>query len=79
MAWTLRTLRDAGHYIQELPKATQERPEWQTAAQALLLVVECSGDPLLAYIGIMRALNVGKPPPEPEPRRKAVKKHRVIR
>ena len=31
----------------------QKRPEWQTA-QALLLVVECDGDTLLAYIGIMR-------------------------
>lgn len=33
---TLRTLRDAGHFIQDLPTAMQERPEWQTAAQALL-------------------------------------------
>jgi hypothetical protein len=66
--------RDAGHYIQELPKATQERPEWQTAAQALLLVVECSGDTLLAYIGLMRALRVDKPGPEPTRRRKRAKK-----
>jgi hypothetical protein len=41
--------------------------------------VEHDGDPLLAYIGIMRALNAGKPAPEPEPRSKAVAKHRVIR
>jgi hypothetical protein len=56
----LRTLRDAGHYIQELPRAVQDRHEWQAAARALLLVVECNGDPLLAYIGMMRALNAGK-------------------
>jgi succinylarginine dihydrolase len=30
----LRTLRDAGHYIQELPRAVQDRPEWQTAVYA---------------------------------------------
>jgi hypothetical protein len=49
----LRTLRDVGHYIQELPKATQQRPEWQAATEALLLVVECNGDTMLARIGIM--------------------------
>jgi hypothetical protein len=35
----LRALRDAGHYVNELPKPTHERPEWQAAAQALLMVV----------------------------------------
>jgi len=45
----LITLRDAGHYIQELPKATQKRPEWQEAARTPLLVVECNGDTPLAY------------------------------
>jgi hypothetical protein len=29
----LRTLRDAGEYIQELPKAIHQRPEWQVAAE----------------------------------------------
>ena len=32
----LRTLRDAGEYIQELPTATNKRPEWQIAAEMLL-------------------------------------------
>lgn len=55
------------------------RPEWQAAAKALLLVVECNGDPLLAYIGVMRALNAGKLL-EPKPaRKKATKKYRVVR
>jgi hypothetical protein len=40
----LRTLRYAGQFIQELPKAAHDRPEWQAAIQALLLVVECDGD-----------------------------------
>jgi hypothetical protein len=30
------TLREAGHYIAALPKASQNRPEWHTAAEALL-------------------------------------------
>jgi len=32
----LRTLRDAGEYIQELQKAIHQRPEWQIAAEMLL-------------------------------------------
>jgi hypothetical protein len=39
----LRTLRDAGEYIQELPRATHERPEWQIAAEMLLEAVEGKG------------------------------------
>jgi len=31
----LRTLRDAGEYIQELPTATNKGPEWQIAAEML--------------------------------------------
>jgi hypothetical protein len=34
-----RKVRDAGNYIASLPKAVQNRPEWQAAAEALLLVV----------------------------------------
>jgi hypothetical protein len=32
----LVTLRDAGGYIAALPRAKQESPEWQTAAEALI-------------------------------------------
>ena len=54
---TLRSFRDADEFIQSLPSATQDRPEWRTATESLLLVVECNGDPMFARIGIMRALN----------------------
>jgi len=74
----LRTLGDAGHYIAGLPKAMQGRPEWQTAAQALLLVAERGGPTMLARIGMMRALHAGKPRPEVAPRRKRAKPFRVI-
>src|SRR5262245_34607392 len=52
------TLRDAGHYITVLPAATQKRPEWQAAVEALLLVAERGGPTMLARIGIVRALNL---------------------
>jgi hypothetical protein len=37
---TLRTLHDAGHYAAALPKAVQERVEWQTAAEMLILAAQ---------------------------------------
>ena len=53
----LVTLKDAGTYITQLPKAEHEAPEWQAAMQALILVAT-SGDPtMLARIGVLRALN----------------------
>jgi hypothetical protein len=36
----LKTLYDAGHYAAALPKAAQERSEWQTAAEMLILAAE---------------------------------------
>lgn len=63
------TLRDAGQYISGLPKATPNRPEWQAAAEALLLVVERGGPTMMARIGMLRALNAGKPVTEPHRRR----------
>src|SRR5215468_2763640 len=39
----LRTLRDAGDYIQALPGAKHKRPEWQIAAEMVLAAVEGSG------------------------------------
>jgi hypothetical protein len=36
-------------------------------------------DDMLARIGIMRALYAGRPAPEPAARRKAIKKHGIVR
>ena len=70
----LRTLRDAGEYIQGLPKAVHQRPEWQVAAEMLLEAVEGKG-PLFAEIAMRKAVHAEKKPaPEPTPRRKAAKK-----
>jgi hypothetical protein len=65
---TLRTLRDAGEYIQALPRAKNQLPEWQIGAETLLEAVE--GPLLFAEIAIRKAVNAGKPAPEPTPRRK---------
>jgi hypothetical protein len=53
----LVTLKDAGTYITKLPKAEQKLAEWQTAMQALLLVVEQNGPTMFARIGVTRALH----------------------
>ena len=34
----LVTLRDAANYIVKLPKAEQQAPQWQAAAEVLMLV-----------------------------------------
>ncbi|EJN11877.1 hypothetical protein PMI42_04892 [Bradyrhizobium sp. YR681] len=74
----LLTLLDAGEYIAALPAAAQKRPEWQAATEAVLLVAERGGDTMLARIGLMRALNTGKPSPAIE-RSKRAKSFRIIR
>jgi hypothetical protein len=52
----LVTLKDAATYITSLPKKESALPEWQTAIEVLML---CSrgGDPMLARIGVMKALH----------------------
>ncbi|MDH2402012.1 hypothetical protein QCM77_18905 [Bradyrhizobium sp. SSUT18] len=74
----LRTLLQAGEYIAALPKKEHAAPEWRAAMEALLLVVERGGPTMFARIGIMRALNSGKPGPDLQSRRKSAKKYRVI-
>ena len=66
----LRTLRDAGEYIQESQKTIHQRPEWQIAAEMLLEAVEGKGPLMFAEIAMPKAVNAGKPAPEPTPRRK---------
>jgi len=66
----LRTLHDAGEYIQELPRAKHQRPEWQIAAETLLEAVEGKGPLMFAEIPMRKAVNAGKPAPEQMPRRR---------
>jgi hypothetical protein len=54
----LATLRHAGDYITKLPKAVHEAKEWQTATDALiLLIVKHNGPTIMARVGMMWALN----------------------
>jgi hypothetical protein len=52
----LLTLKDAADYVTTLPKDESGLPPWQVAIEALML---CSrgGDPMLARIAFMKALD----------------------
>ena len=59
----LITFGDAGRYIEKLPKAEHDKPEWQLAIKDLMRAAAGHGPwKLLARIAIMRALR-GKPAP----------------
>jgi len=73
----LVTFRDAAIYMLNLPPEARRQQEWQAAAGALVLVAERGGPTMFARIGIMRALNRGKPSPEPKRTRRA-KSFKVI-
>ncbi len=62
-----------------LPKAVQQKREWQTAAEMLMLAAEGERPIMFAYIGMLQALHAGKPETPLEPRQKRAKKYRVIR
>jgi hypothetical protein len=75
----LVTLRDAGEYIASLPAKTARQTHWQTAAAELLISAERGGILMLAEIAMRKAVNHGQHPPTKQPRRKAVKRYRIIR
>lgn len=75
----LTTLRQAGEYIAALPAAEQRQTLWQTAAEMLLMAAEGRGSIMFARIGMLRALNHGRPDPQPEPRSKRAKPYRIIK
>jgi hypothetical protein len=56
----LRTLGDAGRYVSALPEKVQHHPEWQTAAEMLMLAAERKAPLMFAHIGMLKALHVGK-------------------
>jgi hypothetical protein len=75
----LRTLRDAGEYVAALSKADQSKQHWQTAAHELMMAAERGGILMLAEIAMRQALAHSRPTPAPTPRKKAVKKYRIVR
>ena len=77
----LRTLHDAGHYAAALPKAVQERAEWQTAAEMLILAAQGQRPVMFAEIAIRQALGADQTTAStPKPRRKpAAKRYKIVR
>jgi hypothetical protein len=74
-----KTLRDAANYIMKLPASERRKPHWQTAALVVPMAAEDQGPLIHARIGMLKALSHGKPEPAPTPRRKAVKKYKIVR
>lgn len=74
---TIRTLRQAGQYIMALSKREAGTDHWQAAAEAVIMAAEDRGPLLHARIGMMRALNHGKPAPARE--RKRAKAYRILK
>jgi hypothetical protein len=52
----LITLKDAVDYITKLPKTESDLAQWQVAIEAQMLSSR-GGAPMLARIGVMKALN----------------------
>ncbi len=75
----LVTLRDAALYVTKLPKAEQQAPQWQAAAEVLMLIGEHGGDSMMAHIAMTRALQRHKQKAAPAPRRKRAQTYRIIR
>jgi len=75
----LATLRDAGDYVTGLPPEIAAQQHWQTATRELLMAAERGGLVLLAEWAMRQALHHGREEPEKPPRKKAVKRYRVVR
>lgn len=73
---SILTLKDAAEYIGRLPKAEHDTPHWQAATEALIMAAEDRGPLLHARIGMLRALNFGKPAPERERR---PRKYKIVK
>jgi len=74
----LKTLHDAGHYATALPKAVQERSEWQTAAEMLIMAAHGQRSLTFAQIATLQALHAGKTATTPTPRRKP-NEYKIVR
>ena len=73
----LVTLDQAARYIQKLPKATQQRQEWQTATEILIKAAEGRDLLMHAWIAVMQAVHHGEEAPPRE--RKRAKVYRIVR
>jgi hypothetical protein len=63
-----------GEYIATLSPEVQKAEQWETAAKALMPVVESGGPSMMALIGMMRAISHGKAVTT-APRKKRMRAH----
>lgn len=56
---SLRTLNDAGKFIERLQEAEVSKPAWQTALHVVLQAADHSGPIDFARLGVMCALYLG--------------------
>jgi hypothetical protein len=75
----LRTLRQAADHIQGLPADEQQLAHWHVAIEVLIAAAEDRGPLMHARIGMLRAINHGRPQPAAAPRGKKAKPYRIIR
>jgi hypothetical protein len=68
----LRTLLDAGRYVDALPRSMREREEWQAVMEVLLSAVEGREPVRLVQVALTLALLESKP--TRRPRRKPAKR-----
>ena len=57
----LRTLLDAGRYVDALPRSMHEREEWKTVMEVLLSAVEGREPVRLVQVALTLALQESKP------------------
>lgn len=75
-----QTYRDAADHIMQLPEREQQQPHWQFAGEVLIKAAEQDGGwTLLAHMAVLRAMHHGKEMPAAAPRRKAVRRYRIVR
>jgi hypothetical protein len=75
----LHTLRDAGEYVTRLPKKEADLSHWQVAAGCLLQASEKGrGLVVMAKIAMLRALQAHEPQLKQTPRKKHIKKYRIV-
>jgi hypothetical protein len=75
----LRTLLDAGRYVEALPESQHEQLEWQTATHFLLMAAEGRLSVMFANAALFKALNARQLKTASARRKKAAKTYRVVR
>ena len=63
------------NYILKLPQSKQFSPEWQVAAEAVIMAAEDRGPLMHAHVGMMLALHGAKPIPEYDSSKKSIHYH----